>query len=160
LVLIQSIVRTYIAHLNRQSLLSFFYYLANFWSLWMFYFLIAMSGYWFLFCKTTQNVFIFIPDSDGDFFYVAFYVIAGIMIFFRLATVLYDKKDKLNYEVFLINWEKAKNSWREIFIVNSLAEFYTHRTISFFWMLICLMFFMVGLSWQSYAAEVMHTTFN
>lgn len=92
LVLIQSLARTYIAYLNRQSFLGFFYYLANFWSLWMFYFLIAISGYWFLFCKTTQGVYIFIPDADSDFFYAAFYIIAGLMGFFRLATVLYDKK--------------------------------------------------------------------
>lgn len=60
----------------------------------------------------------------------------------------------------MINWEKGKNSWREIFIINSLAEFYTHRTISFFWMLLCLMFFLVGLGWQSHAAEVMHTNLS
>ena len=112
IVVIQSIVRTYIAHLNRQSLFGFFYYFPKFWSLWMFYFLIAISGYWFLFCKTTQGVFIFIPDSDSDFFYAAFYIIAGVMGFFRIVTVIYDKKDKLNYEVFMINWEKGKNSWR------------------------------------------------
>lgn len=111
-VLIQSIARTYIAHLNKQSVLSFFYFLASFWSLWMFYFLIAVSGYWFLFCKTTQDVYIFIPDSATDIFYVAFFVIAGIMGLFRVLTVFLDKKDKLNYEVFLINWEKGRNSWR------------------------------------------------
>lgn len=54
IVLLQSLARTYIAYLNRQSILGFFFYLANFWSLWMFYFLIVISGYWFLFCKTTQ----------------------------------------------------------------------------------------------------------
>lgn len=63
----------------------------------MFYFLIIISGYWFLFGKTTQNVYIFIPDSDEDVFYVAFYIIAGVMGIFRIITVLYDKYDKLNY---------------------------------------------------------------
>lgn len=58
----------------------------------MFYFLIVISGYWFLFCKTTQNLFIFIPDTDKDFFYVAFYLIAGFMGLLRLIVVLYDKK--------------------------------------------------------------------
>lgn len=108
---IQALVRTYIAHLNRQSILGFFYYLASFWSLWMFYFLIAISGYWFLFCKTTQDVYIFIP-GDSDSFYVAFYVIAGLMGFFRMVTSIYDKKDKLGYQIFMLNSEKGKNSWR------------------------------------------------
>ncbi len=56
-----------------------------------------------------------------EFFYVAFFVIAGIMGLFRFITVFLEKKDKLSYEIFLINWEKGRNSWREIFIVNSLA---------------------------------------
>lgn len=112
LVLIQSIIRTYIAYLNRRSILSFFYFFASFWSTWIFYFLIVISGYWFLFAKTTQNVYIFIPDSNEDIFYVAFYIIAGVMGLFRIITVIYDKFDKLNYEIFMINWEKGKNSWR------------------------------------------------
>lgn len=97
LILLQSLARTYIAHLNKQSVLSFFFYLAHFWSLWMFYFLIAVSGYWFLFCKTTQDVYIFIPDSATDVFYVSFFVIAGLMGLFRVITVFVEKKDKLNY---------------------------------------------------------------
>ena len=62
----------------------------------------------------------------------------------------------------MINWEKGhfRNSWREIFIINSLAEFYTHRTISVFYMLLIVMFFMVGLSWEDHAAEVTHTTLS
>lgn len=79
--------------------------------MWMFYFLIAISGYWFLFCKTTQDVYIFIPRGS-DRFYIAFYVIAGLMGLFRILTALYDKKDKLGYQIFMINWEKGKNSWR------------------------------------------------
>ncbi len=74
--------------------------------------MIVISGYWFLFAKTTQDVYIFIPDSSEDIFYVAFYIIAGVMGLFRIITVLYDKFDKLNYEIFMINWEKGKNSWR------------------------------------------------
>lgn len=97
LVLIQSLVRTYIAYLNKQPILGFFFYLANFWSLWMFYFLIVVSGYWFLFCKTTQNVYIFIPDSGTDVFYLTFYIIAGVMGVLRIIVVIVDKKDKLSY---------------------------------------------------------------
>ena len=96
LVLIQTIIRTYIAYLNKQSVLNFFYYFGNFWSIWMFYFLLGISGYWFLFCKTTQNAYLFIPDSSSDSFYVAFFIIAGIMGIFRIIIVFVDKKDKIN----------------------------------------------------------------
>ena len=122
LALLQAIARTYIGYLNRESFFSFFFYLPKFWSLWMFYFLFCISGYWFLFSKTTQDLYIFVPGSS-DSFYIAFYVLAGAMGFFRLLTVIIEKNDKLNIEVFMINWEKGqfKNSWREIFIINSLA---------------------------------------
>ena len=60
-VLIQSIVRTYIGYLNRESPVAFLFYFAKFWSLWMFYVLFAFSGYWFLATKTTQNLFAFVP---------------------------------------------------------------------------------------------------
>lgn len=121
LVLVQALARTYIAYLNKQPILGFFFYLANFWSLWIFYFLIVVSGYWFLFCKSTQNVYIFIPDSGTDNFYLTFFIIAGIMGVLRVITVIVDKKDKLSYETFIVNEETTSNSWREIFIVNSLA---------------------------------------
>lgn len=160
-VLVQSAIRTYIGYLNRESPFKFFFYFFKFWSLWMFYFLLCISGYWFLFSKTTQDLYIFIPEPESAF-YPAFYVLAGLMGFFRLLTVIIEKNAKLNIEVFMINWEKGqfKNSWREIFIINSLAEFYTHRTISIFWLLLVVMFFLVGLGWESHAAEVTHTTLS
>ena len=113
LALIQALARTYIGHLNREPLTNFLYYFFKFWALWMFYFLLCISGYWFLFSKTTQNLFIFIPSSS-DTFYVAFYTLAGVMGALRIITILLDKKDKLQTEVFMINWEKGqfKNSWR------------------------------------------------
>ena len=158
LALLQGLARTYIGYLNRESLFNFFFYFFKFWSLWVFYFLLCISGYWFLFSKTTQTLYIFVPTPDEPF-YAIFYVVAGAMGFLRLVTVLIDKKDKLNMEVFMINWEKGqfKNSWREIFIINSLAEFYTHRTISMFWLLLVVMFWLVGLDWQAHSAEVTHT---
>ncbi len=144
--------------MNRQSpVLLFFYNLVNLWSKWMFYFLLVVTGYWFIFTKTTAQTFIFLPDDSQ--LYLSFYAIAGLMIFFRLLVVALDKKEKLSTHVFLINWEKdkTKNCWREIFIVNSLAEFYTYRTISFFWVLLVHLFFLVGFDWQQHAAEVAHT---
>lgn len=87
----------------------------------MFYFLFVISGYWFLFTKTTASLFAFVPTDET--FYIVFYILAGTMGFLRIITVIVDKASKLNIEVFMINWEKGilKNSWREIFIINSLA---------------------------------------
>lgn len=78
----------------------------------MFYFLLAISGYLFLFTKTTQELYILIPKDDT--FYVVFYILAGLMILLRIITVIVEKASKLNMEVFMINWEKGtfRNSWR------------------------------------------------
>jgi hypothetical protein len=83
--------------------------------------------------------------------YGAFYALVGIMVAFRLIWVVTDKLEKLSTEVFVINWERGefRNSWREIFIVNSLAEFYTHRTFSIFWMFAVMMFFTNGVGWEN-----------
>ena len=87
--------------------------------------------------------------SDGVL-YPAFYSLVILMVVCRLASALKEKADRLSTEVYLINWERGqfRNSWREIFIVNSLAEFYTYRTFSLFWMLAVVLFFMTGLGWE------------
>ena len=36
--------------------------------------------------------------------------------------------------------------------MNSLAEFYTYRTVSLFWMLAVLLFFMTGIGWEKLSA--------
>jgi hypothetical protein len=146
--LVHTIVKTYIGYLNRKSPLLFFLNFTGVYSLWLFYYLLFMTGYWFLFTKTTSSPFLLLP-ANTDPLYAAIYVLVGIMFIFRLVWSLTDKTDKLSTEVFLINWERGqiKNSWREIFIVNSLAEFYTYRTVSLFWMLAILLFFMTGVGW-------------
>jgi hypothetical protein len=73
------------------------------------------------------------------------------MVAFRLVAVIIDKADKLKIQVFMINKEKEKtvnNSWREIFIINSLAEFCTYRTFSVFWVMFVMLFFVTGLNWE------------
>lgn len=85
---------------------------------------------------------------------MAFYIVFALMIAFRLIVVIIEKSDKLNIQIFMINWEKGKfrNSWREIFIINSLAEFCTYRTFSTFWLMLIMLFFMSGLQWQEHSA--------
>ena len=114
IVLVHTIVRTYISYLNRKSPFIFFFHFIRLWSLWVFYFLFFISGYWFFFLKVTAAYFIFIPSQSNVAFYATFYAIAGVMGLFRIIYMVIDKLDKLNTEVFLINMEegKFKNSWR------------------------------------------------
>ncbi|MEQ1790524.1 MAG: hypothetical protein ABL857_08780, partial [Rickettsiales bacterium] len=100
--LVHAIGKTYIGYLHRKTPLLFFLNLIGVWSLWMFYYLLFMSGYWFLFTKTAQNIYVLMPQTNQ--FYVAFFVLVGLMGLFRIICVIIDKADKLNIEVFIINW--------------------------------------------------------
>jgi hypothetical protein len=90
---IHAIGKTYIGHLNKKSALLFFINLLNTWSLWTFYYLLILTGYWFLLTKTTSSLFILIPTDST--FYTAFYVLVGLVTVTRIITILIDKSDKL-----------------------------------------------------------------
>lgn len=160
-IIIHAAGKTYIGYLNRRTGLLFFLNLIDIWSFWMFYFLFITTGYWFLFTKTTSTIYTFMSGQDS--LYVAFYVVFGVMVAFRLVSVFIQKADKLNIQIFMINWEKQRsvnNSWREIFIANSLAQFSTHRTFSLFWILIVMLFFLTGLKWELHSREVADTNLS
>ena len=93
LALVHTILSTYVGYLNRKNPLLFFLNFLRIWSLWIFYFMLLVSGYWFLFTKTTPDVFVFIPTNDpnGVTFYIAFYVVAGIMGLSRIITTVISK---------------------------------------------------------------------
>jgi hypothetical protein len=93
LAILHTIAKTYIGYLNRKSSLLFFLNFINIWSLWMFYFLLLISGYWFLFTKTTSSVQVLLPNDQS--LYAVFYTLVGLMGIFRLIFVIIDKSDKL-----------------------------------------------------------------
>jgi len=70
----------------------------------MFYFLMITTGYWFVFTKTTSTIYTFISAETS--LYVSFYIVFGLMVFFRIVSMLIDKADKLKTQIFMINWEK------------------------------------------------------
>ena len=101
--LVHAIIKTYIGYLNKYSAVKFFFNFAGLYSLWLFYYLLCLTGYWFLFTKTSTSTFIFLPVVNASL-YTAFYVLVSMMVILRLIWVIVDKSDKLNTEVFMINW--------------------------------------------------------
>jgi len=81
--LVHAIGKTYISYLNRKSALAFFVNFIGVFSLWLFYYLLIISGYWFLFTKTTSSPFLLLPPTHGVL-YPAFYALVGVMVLFRL----------------------------------------------------------------------------
>lgn len=94
LALAHAIGKTYVNYLNRKTPLLIFLNFLGTWSLWMFYFLLIITGYWFLFTKTTTSVVALMPQDSS--FYIAFYIVVGATGLFRLIGVVIDKMDKLN----------------------------------------------------------------
>ena len=84
---VHAVFKTYIGYLNRKSALLFFLNFAGTFSLWLFYYLLFMSGYWFLFTKTTSSPFLLLP-SDSPALYGAFYALVAAMVLFRLLWAL------------------------------------------------------------------------
>lgn len=92
---VHAVIKTYIGYLNRKSALLFFLNFAGTYSLWLFYYLLFMSGYWFLFTKVTSSPFLLLPTSNGSL-YGAFYALVAVMVVFRMVWALIEKSDRLN----------------------------------------------------------------
>ncbi len=104
--LLHSIGKTYVGYLNKKSGLQFFVNFAGVYSLWLYYYLLFMSGYWFLFTKSASTPVFLIPSPNSPL-YGAFYALVAVMVVLRLLWVVVDKSDKLSTEVFVINWERS-----------------------------------------------------
>lgn len=85
--IVHAIVKTYIGFLNRKAPFLFFLNFAGTYSLWLFYYLLFMSGYWFLFTKTTSSPFLLLPTSNPSL-YGAFYALVAIMVVLRVVWAL------------------------------------------------------------------------
>jgi hypothetical protein len=153
LVLIHVGLRTYVAYRNRKSALLFLLFLLQTWSTYMFFLLLVFSGYFFFFTKATQQLYVLMPKDSS--FYLNFYLVLGLMLLARLISDVYEKLDIIKSEIYIIDWEQGteRNSWRSMFIINSLAEFYTYRTISFFWVMAWAVFLLTGLKWELHSRE-------
>ena len=60
--LVHSIIKTYIGYLNKKSALQFFLNFIGVYSIWLYYYLLFMTGYWFLFTKTTTEPIVILPS--------------------------------------------------------------------------------------------------
>ena len=81
--LVHTIGKTYLSYLNKKSALVFFVNFTGVFSLWLFYYLLIISGYWFLFTKISSSPFLLLPPTH-TVLYPAFYILVGVMVLFRM----------------------------------------------------------------------------
>jgi meckelin len=76
----------------------------------IFWFLVILTGYWFIFFKLQERVFLLLPEVDHySPIYYSFDVVFGLVCTTKLLSVLYKIYfDQCSFDIFLIDWEKPK----------------------------------------------------
>lgn len=75
-----------------------------------FWFIVVMSGYWFIFFKCEAQVFILLPALNTyNTNYKIFNIIFGVVLGSKLVTILYKICfEQCSFDIFLIDWERPK----------------------------------------------------
>lgn len=133
-----------------------------------FWFLVILAGYWFIFFKLQQRVYILIPTVNYSTpIYYSFNAVFGTVIATKLVSLLYKIYfEQCSFDIFLIDWEKPKprqdmknnivygvNAWRQLLVLNEFTELQTYKVISVELTLIVYAFFMDGLGWRYLANQ-------
>lgn len=72
----------------------------------MFWIIFFISGYWFITYKLQANAYLLLPSVDSiDFSYMVFDIIFGIVLAFRLISIILKIIEQSNLDIFLIDWE-------------------------------------------------------
>ena len=112
----------------------------------MFWFLFAITAYWYIFFKLQYSVYILLPPLNTWWEnYRSFDIIYGIAASAFTIYIIYKIYDQTNYDIFFIDWEHQKeilikNSnelipkpyrgcWRGFFIANEFNNLQNSRTI-------------------------------
>ncbi|CDW85678.1 meckelin isoform 4 [Stylonychia lemnae] len=127
-----------------------------------FWFLVIVTGYWFVFFKLQERVYVLLPTITGssDNNYMPFNILFGTVLGTKIITLLYKIIfEQCSFDLFLVDWEKPKfqeksqgvngvNAWRQLFLLNEFNELQTTKLISMEFTLLCYAFFMEGVGWR------------
>ena len=136
-----------------------------------FWFLVIISGYWFVFFKWQEQVYILLPEVNHyNNLYYSFDVVFGLVLSTKLVILLYKIYfEQCSYDIFLVDWERPKtdkvyrggdsvisqgvNAWRSLLLVNELNELQTYKIISVEFTLLTYAFFMDGIGFRYFASQ-------
>jgi meckelin len=73
-----------------------------------FWFLVILSGYWFVFFKMQERVFVLLPDIYTSN-YTPFVILFIGVLATKLISILYKIFfEQCSFDIFLVDWEKPK----------------------------------------------------
>ena len=102
-----------------------------------FWFLVILAGYWFVFFKMEERVYLLLPDvNHSSSLYYSFDVIFGLVISTKLFSIFFKIFfEQCSFDIFLVDWEKPKqrrgfkndlqsgvNAWRSLLLLNEFNE--------------------------------------
>lgn len=75
-----------------------------------FWFLVIISGYWFVFFKWQEQVYILLPEvNHSNSLYYSFDVVFGLVLSTKLIILLYKIYfEQCSIDIFLVDWERPK----------------------------------------------------
>lgn len=138
------------------------------WSGIMFWILFFTTAYWFITFKLQANAYVLLPSiDDWGTSYLVFDTIFGLVLAFRLISMVLSIIKQTSVDIFLIDWEPAPDPmvlkpqvlpkdnicvWRSVFVANELNELqcqyrYIKPETTLFW----FVFFMKALGWEELA---------
>ena len=124
----------------------------------MFWLLFGACGSLFIQFKLQENAFLLLPElgQASEHIYVAFYVVLGVVMLFRVLAVLLRIIEQASCDVYCIDFEtpnfetKTVNAWRHVFITNEFNELqtsfrYINPETTFIWFI----FMWTGFGWEN-----------
>jgi meckelin len=141
------------------------YFLFDTWSAIFFWYLVGVSGYWFIMFKLQNRASVLLPWGTWWDFWRPYDILYGLVASSKLVVILLKILMQTSYDIFLIDWEKPKkdpktqastenvNVWRTIFLTNEMNELQNtaHVTIEFTYFI--YIFFVFGLGWFNWGLE-------
>eukprot|EP00357_Protocruzia_adherens_P001666 CAMPEP_0114976316 /NCGR_PEP_ID=MMETSP0216-20121206/2601_1 /TAXON_ID=223996 /ORGANISM="Protocruzia adherens, Strain Boccale" /LENGTH=982 /DNA_ID=CAMNT_0002337223 /DNA_START=160 /DNA_END=3108 /DNA_ORIENTATION=- len=134
------------------------------WAHLMFWFMWAISAYWFITFKLQTEAFILLPPQNTmEESYLPFQVLFGFTLgiyFFNLIKMIIDQSSA---SIFFVDWEPAQkvlvrgslvdkvSVWRTLFVANEFDELQTWRYVNLETSLFLLIFILTGLKWENLA---------
>ena len=77
----------------------------------IFWFMVLVAGYWFVFFKLQERVYVLLPQisKSNDSDYTPFNALFGAVLATKLLTILYKIVfEQCSFDIFLVDWEKPK----------------------------------------------------
>lgn len=120
----------------KYAIVNFFITAIDLYSYIFFWLLVIFAGYWFIFFKMEERVYLLLPALESTSDYLPFNILFAVVIVCKLLTIIYKIAfEQCSFDIFLIDWERPKleyeskgdikkgvNAWRTLFLVNEFNE--------------------------------------